>query len=198
MHRITLPIVCLAGAANAGVHIEVAAAHEGPDGLDTFGAVIGQSDPLGVWIWSDEPGMTVHAIAFDLVGAVFGSPFPDDNEYRFDSLGQADPDGLFLLTSSPGTLVGGSLIQGVEMATFPLGAPPIVLPTDPADALLIYTGFTGTPWAFTGGATPSDVFVFSDSGAVDDIRVHGWYQIPAPAATPLLATACVLARRRRA
>jgi hypothetical protein len=191
-------LLLAAGIAGAGVHIEIAALSEGADGLDTFGAVIGQPDPLGVWIWADEPGVEVKSVGFDILGAVFGSTVPDDSQYVFDAPGQADPSGLFLLASDPGVLVDQSLIQGVFMSTFPLGAPPIVLPTDPGAALLIYTDLSGTAWAFTGGARPSDVSVFGAFSPIKDISLHGWYQIPAPAAAAPLALAAAFARRRRA
>lgn len=200
MHRNALigaiAAVCC-GVANAGIHIEIAAMNEGPDGADTFGAAIGQTDTLGVWIWSDEPGVEVFGIEFDLVGTVFGQTTPNPSLFEIQSLGTADPSGAFSLLADPGDLIDSSRIANVIMLTLPIPSAQVAIPSSRDSALLIYDSFTGMPHTFLGGVTANAFNISGAAGAYTDIEVHGWYQIPAPGTLAAVGGLGLLAARRR-
>jgi hypothetical protein len=184
-----------AGLATGAIYIEVDAMSAGPDGSDTFGAVIGQSDTLGVWIWSDEPEVDTYSISFDLVGTVYGSTQAYAGWFTFQSLGTPDPTNAYALDSSPGELTDADArISGVTMIALPLDQFLVELPTD--EPLALYTGFSGTPFAFTGGAIAMNIEVLSTAGPVTDIVTYGWYQVPAPGMAGVMAGASVIATRR--
>lgn len=184
-------------AASATVYIEVDSLLTGPDGGNTFGGVIGQSDMLGVWIWSDEPNIDTYSITFDLIGTVYGSTQADPGHFLFHSLGTPDPTNAYALVSFPGELTDGDArISGVSMAALPLDQFLVELPMD--EPLALYTGFSGTPFVFTGGTIATNIRVLSTAGPVTDIVTYGWYQVPAPGT--LAGTGClglIGLRRRR-
>ncbi len=200
MHRNALigaTAAACCGVANAGIHIEIAAMSEGPDGSDTFGAVIGQTDTLGVWIWSDEPGVEVFGIEFDLVGTVFGQTTPNPSLFQIQSLGTADPSGAFSLLADPGDLIDSSRNANVIMLTLPIPSAQVAIPDSRDSALLIYDSFTGMPNTFLGGVTANAFNISGAAGAYTDIEVHGWYQIPAPGTLAAVGGLGLLATRRR-
>lgn len=200
MHRnglIGAAVAIACGAAYAGIHVEIAAMSEGPDGFDTFGAAIGQTDTLGVWIWSDEPGVEVFTIEFDLVGTRFGQTTPNASWYEIQSLGTADPTGAFNLLAHSGDLIDSSRIANVVMLALPIPSAQVAIPTSRDSALLIYDSFTGTPHVFTGGVTANAFNISGAAGMYTDIEVHGWYQIPAPGTLAAFGSLGLLAARRR-
>ena len=184
--------------AHAGIHIEVSGSGEVPDGLDTFGAAIGQTETLNVWIWSDEPGVFIQDVEFDLFATVFGSTEPNADWYEIHALGMPDPDDRFDLFAVTGVLVPeGSRISGVLMAALPTPGSLVELPVGPDAALLVYQNFTGEPRVFTGGVLAANVTIRDGNFQALPVTSHGWYQIPAPG-LPAIAASCVaLAIRRR-
>lgn len=202
MHAIQAAAVLmlLSAIAHAGIHIEVAASSEGPDGQDTFGAAIGQTDTLNVWIWSDEPGVRIRDIQFDLIGTVFHSSDPNGSWYEIQTLGTPDPGNRFDLFALPGSLIpGGGAITGVAMAALPLSGSQVELPVGPGEAMLIYEHFSGRPHVFAGGVLATNITVRDENFQAVPVTSHGWYQSPSPG--PVAMIACVgafVVRRRRA
>lgn len=202
MHAIhAAAVLMLASAiAHAGIHIEVAASSEGPDGQNTFGAAIGQTDTLNVWIWSDDPGVRIRDIQFDLIGTVFNSSDPNGSWYEIQTLGTPDPGDRFDLFALPGSLApDGSSITGVAMAALPLSGSQVELPVGPGEAMLIYENFSGRPHVFAGGVLATNITVRDENFQALPVTSHGWYQIPAPG-VPVIAASCLAfaTRRRRA
>lgn len=184
--------------AHAGVHIEVSAAGEGPDGLDTFGAAIGQTDTLNVWIWSDEPGVFIQDIEFDLFATVFGSTEPNGAWYEIHSLGMPDPDDRFDLFAVTGVLVpDGSRISGVLMAALPTPGSLVELLVGPGAAILVYQNFSGEPHVFTGGVLATNVTIRDGNFQALPVTSHGWYQIPAPGPIGVAGIGLIAVARRR-
>lgn len=193
-------ILCLLAApAAAAIYMDIAPRFEGPDGQDTFGAAIGQTDTLKVWIWSDEPGVRIRDIQFDLIGTVYTSTDPNANWFEILSLGTTDPGNAFDLFALPGTLAAdGSSITGVAMAALPLSGSLVELPQGPNGALLLYENFTGRPHVFAGGVVATNIVVRDENFQTVPVISYGWYQSPSPG--PIAMIACVgacVARRRR-
>ncbi|MBL4809625.1 MAG: hypothetical protein JKY43_06160 [Phycisphaerales bacterium] len=182
--------------AAADIYIEIDFAGSGPDGQTTGDLVIFDPTPLSVWIWADEPGLTIMDLSLQINGqSRLGIP-NSGGILTFDSVGTADPNSNFAITAD-GTLdAGNTLINNLFFSNLILPTNP--LPTSMQTAWLLYTDFTGTATEPFAGVMPIiDSLILQSGDTSQTIHTYGLYQTPTPNTLALLTLAGLLTTKRR-
>ena len=194
-------MICLLGVlalsvsqARGDVYIEVAPTAIGPDGMTNGEAVIGMTEALSVWIWTDTPGTSLWTISLELDGRSAQGIPGSGGDYAFSGPGVADPDGNFLMVLSNGTMTDQNTITDINILDELFGG--TVLPTSMDDAFVLYTDFWGTPMDAFSGVMPI-VEIGWGGGEPQTIHTYGWYQTPTPSGTMTIGLGLLLGTRRR-
>lgn len=193
-------LALLAAPASAAIHIEIEAFGTTPDGADTD---IAQFDTWGtttwsVWVWSDEPGVTLYGLEFGITA---------DPNLTLTTLGAVNPAAPHTFSFESAGTLNPSAITGISLQDPSLAPFGYALPTSAASAWLVYDAFgangggAGVAGLEPPGRIDAGAVTLNTAGATPDVIYHGVqsYVEPAPAGVALLAlaTPCLGARRRR-
>lgn len=200
--RHTLTTVLLATTvstiANADVYLEVGFASGGPNGGTEGELAMLNPAPLSIWIWADEPGLTIMNLFLQINGQS-KQGFPNSGGIlTFDSIGTADPNSNFVIFATDGTLnTDNTLINNIGFSNLTFPATP--LPTSIDNAWLIYTDFTGTAQNAGAGVMPIVTnLTFQGTTPQQTIHTFGLYETPTPSTLALLGLASLgITKRRR-
>ena len=192
-----LSVLALVGfQAQADVFIEVAPTSVGPDGMTNGGAVMGSTQAMSVWMWSDTPNTSIRALLLGLDGRSAQGIPGSGGDYAFTGLGVADPDEHFFWVFNSGTLVDQNTITDITMAAESFFGS-VEIPTPMTNAFVLYTDFGGTPWTVGAGVMPTIEIDWGIGNEAQTIHTYGWYQTPTPSSAMTIGFGLVMCGRRR-
>ncbi len=189
-------LLAAASQTQADIYIEIDFAGSGPNAQTEGSLVINNPTSLSIWIWADEPGLTIMNLTLQINGQS-SQGFPNSGGIlTFDSIGTADPNSNFLIASNGALDAGNTLINNLFFSNFAFPADP--LPTSMETAWLLYTDFTGTAMDSGAGAMPIiDSLILQSGDTSQTIHTYGLYQTPTPNTLALLGLAALATSKRR-
>lgn len=181
-------------AALGDVYVEIDFANSTPNGsTDPFLEIFNPTQ-LSVYIWADEPGVSIQEIRMTLNGESQQGQLGSGGICRLSSLGVADPDNLFLF-GLPGHHTSDTIIDFILLANSVF--PATEVPVGSGSAYEFYAGFTATAETSGAGVMPYIEVDWAPGTAAQTVHTYGIYQTPTPGTFAVVGMIGVLGGGRR-
>ena len=176
------------------VYVEIDFANGTPNGSTDPYLEIFNPTQLSVYIWADEPGVSIQEIRMTLNGESQQGQLGSGGICRLSSLGIADPDNQFLF-GLPGQHTSDTIIDFILLANAVF--PATEVPVGSGSAYEFYAGFTATAETSGAGVMPYIEIDWAPGTAAQTVHTYGIYQTPTPGTLALVGMIGMLGGVRR-
>ncbi len=177
-------------------YLEIVREGDTPDGLIDSDATLGMTGPLNLYIWTDIDNLHIRSLDLTFFTAFEGVRFREPAAADIITLGILDPFNVFDTVNDNGRLNSEqSLLDRLNVRG---DAPGILIPTDPTEAILLYSGFEVDIERLTGGISPTGGGIFfNPSGETLELIELGVYATPSPGTSMVIGLGAMLGLQRR-